>query len=236
VTAVAKGVIEAAAVCARPATTAVLAPPASTTGCAASSPSFQALSGAGALVVTVRNAGAVSAQFTVTVSRCSGGVLDPPAGVVALPPGGGAVLEFPLAATSAAAVAAAGCEVGLLDAAGAVTASLAVQFAINATDVGPPPVDPGGGGTGPGSGRAGRAACVAACPSWWRDFGCRLKRRCWREVLASVVAGVGVAGVVGVAVVGCVRGWWWRAARACCACCCGGRRRRRGVGGGLVGV
>jgi len=115
VTSVASGVIEAVAVCARPpaggGAGTLLPPPANPAGCAAAS--FQALSGAGVLAVTLRNTGALAAQFTVVVANCTGGVLDPPAAVAALRPGAAGVLEFPLASTSAAAVADAACGVAL---------------------------------------------------------------------------------------------------------------------------
>ena len=108
VTAVAAGVIDAVAVCARPAAGGgagtLLPVPADPAGCRPAGPgaSFQALSGAGALAVTLRNAGALAAQFTVAVANCTGGVLDPPAAVAALGPGSAGVVEFALAATAAA--------------------------------------------------------------------------------------------------------------------------------------
>lgn len=247
VTAVAAGAIESVSVCARPASgggAGLLLPlPPNLAGCGAPA-SFQALSGAGALVVAIRNRGALAAQFTVAVANCTAGVLDPPAAVAALGPGGGGVVEFPLAATSGAgsgAAAGAGgrggaaCGVALLDAAGGVAAALTASFTINATEVAPPPVDPGGGGTGLGGGRS-PTACAAACSqpgaSWPARTACRLLRRCWADLLATVVAGLIVAGLVALLAVGCAKGWWWRLARACCGCCSSSRRGRGGGAGG----
>jgi len=220
-----------------------------TAAAAATCGSFQALTQTGYLTATIANEGAVAADFTVTVTGCGSAsppsasspstaplpVLPPPAVYLSLQPGEARDAVFELHATSDAAggVPSASCSVSVLDALGAATDLLAVAFSVNATEYQPPPVDGGGDGDGGGRPGAPRRTCSQRCPSW-TSLACRLRARCWRELLLSAAAAAALVAAAALLACGLAKGWWSRlfscCFSGCCCCCCrggsSGRRKR----------
>lgn len=202
-------------------------------GVAARCGSVEALKSDAVLAVTLANIGVVPSDYLVSVGACSAPVLPPAAEFVALDAGREATVSFPLRSTSPDAVPGARCTITAVAAAtGRLMATLDVAFDVNATVAVPPPTDGGGSGDGGGPPRTPRQTCAQACPHWteWR---CRLKRLCWRELLATATTAAALVALAGLALVGAVRGWWWRLFRCCC---CPGRRLRGPAGAFSSGV
>ena len=217
---------------------------------AATCGSFQALTQTGYLTATVANEGGVAADFTVTVTNCSSPspspsssspsspssplpMLPPPSVYLSLQPGAAADAVFELHATSDAkgGIAQASCAVSVLDALGKTTGLLVVAFSVNATEYIPPPVDGGGEGDGGGAPGIPRKTCAQRCPSW-KSLLCRLRARCWRELLYSAAAVAAAAAAVVLLACGFVKGWWFKLFSCCCCSC---RRSRRNSGGSVGG-
>ena len=197
--------------------------------------SFQALSQTGYLTATVANEGAVAADFSVTVTNCSSGpsssrlpMLPPPSVYLSLQPGATQDAVFELHATSDAknGIADANCAVSVLDALGKTTDLFVVAFSVNATEYLPPPVDVGGDGDGGGAPGVPRKTCSQRCPSW-KDLLCRLRARCWRELLICVVAAAASIAGMALFICGFVRGWYSRLLSCCCSFSATRRRRKR---------
>jgi len=202
-------------------------------GVAARCGSVEALKSDAVLAVTLANIGVVPSDYLVSVGACSAPVLPPAAEFVALDAGREATVSFPLRSTSPDAVPGARCTITAVAAAtGRLMATLDVAFDVNATVAVPPPTDGGGSGDGGGPPRTPRQTCAQACPHWteWR---CRLKRLCWRELLATATTAAALVALAGLTLVGAVRGWWWRLFRCCC---CPGRRLRGPAGAFSSGV